>query len=118
MLAKIVGISWIILGFLWVLKPGALKNRLKKKMNRKMKWVVYGFILMFAFMLIGAIIKAQGFLPKVVGLIGLVVAIRSVTLVMSKASGKVSAWWEARPLVFFRIWALIIFATGIALVFI
>ena len=115
-MAKILGIIWVALGILWSAKPQLLRNRLMKKMNRKMRWAVYGFILMFIFLLIGSIIKAQGLLPKIVGLIGTVVVVKGILLIISKTSEKMSGWWAKRPLIFFRIWGLIILIAGILLI--
>ena len=116
MMAKILGIIWIALGLLWSAKPQLLRNRLTRKMNRKMRWTVYGFMLMFIFLLIGSIIKAQGLLPKVVGLIGIIIVIKGIRLITAKTSEKMSGWWAKRPLGFFRVWGLIILVAGILLV--
>lgn len=118
MFAKILGIIWIVLGVLWVAKPQIPKERLKRKMARKIKWVVFGFVALFAFTLIGSILKAQGMPLKIVGLIALVVVARTILLVTSKTSEKVSAWWQGRSLVFFRIWGLFFLAMGTGLIFI
>lgn len=117
MLSKILGIIWIILGFLWLLRPESLKNRLKKKMNRKMKMTIYGFMLMFGFLLIVSAIKTHGLLPKIIGLIGVVIIIKAVFLFTAKTSEKILDWWTQRPLIFYRSWAVFVLVTGIMLIF-
>jgi multisubunit Na+/H+ antiporter MnhB subunit len=118
MFAKVLGIIWILLGILWALKPDMLKRRLQKKMNRKMRRVVFGFILVFGFLLIGSVLKTPGILAKIVGVIGMVIAIRGIMLLTSKTSEKVFEWWGERPLVFFRVWGVVVFATGVMLMFV
>ena len=118
MLTKILGVIWILLGILWFLKPEMLRNRLKKKMNRKMKWVVFGFVVMFGFLMMGSVFKTSGILPKVIGIIGIVLVIRAIILVTSKASNKMFEWLEDRPLKIFRIWALVFLAIGFAMLFV
>jgi len=118
MLSKILGIIWIILGVLWLVKPRMLKDRLKKKMSRKMRRVVYGFIIIFAFLLIGSVIKAHGVTPKIIGIIGMVLAIKAILLITSKTSEKIFDWLTERSLKFFRIWALLILAVGVLLMFV
>ena len=118
MLAKILGFIWILAGLLWIIKPEILKNRLKKKMNRKMKWPVHGFILVFGFLLIGSVIKAEGLLPKLIGLIGMLIAIRAILWITSKTSEKILDWWAEKPLSFFRLWALFIFGIGVLLLYV
>ena len=115
-MAKILGIIWIALGLLWSAKPQLLRNRLMRKMNRKMRWTVYGFMLMFIFLLIGSIIKAQGLLPKIIGLIGMIIVVKGILLITSKTSEKMSGWWAKRPLVFFRVCGIIILIVGILLI--
>ena len=70
MLSKILGVIWIILGLWWVVKPEALKNRLKRKMSRKVRWMVFIFVIIFACSMIGSVLKVSGLLPKIVGIIG------------------------------------------------
>lgn len=115
-MAKILGIIWVVLGVLWLIKPEALKNRLKRKVNRKMRWTIYGFLIVFGILMVGSVIKIPGFLPKVVGVIGAILVIKGILLFFSKASDKLWAWWAERPLFYFRIQALIILAIGIMLI--
>ena len=116
MLSKILGAVWIVLGVVWLIKPEILKNRLKRKMTRRMRWVVYGFILMFGFLIVGSVLKVPGILSKVVGIIGMIIAIKAIILITSKTSEKLFDWWAERPLKYFRIWALFIIAIGVMLV--
>ena len=116
MLAKITGTIWILLGLLWLIKPEALKRRLKKKMSRAIRWTIYGFIFMLGFLLIGSIIKLNGMLPRMIGLIAIIVIVRFLMILTSKTSEKVLSKLAERPVIFFRLWALFILATGVALV--
>lgn len=118
MLAKILGFIWIALGLLWAAKPAILKNRLQRKMGRRMRRVVFGFLLVFSFLLIGSVIKAPGILAKIVAIIGMVFAIKVIMLITSKVSDKTFEWWGERPLVYFRIWGLFVLATGLLLMFV
>lgn len=114
-LSKIIGIIWILLGILWLLKPEMLKNRLRKKMNRSIKWAVFGFVIVFGFMLMGSVFKASGLTAKIVGIIGLVITVKGILLITSKTSEKIINWWAARPVIVFRLWAAFVLASGIAL---
>lgn len=115
-MAKILGFIWIILGILWFAKPEVLKNRLKRKINRKIRWTIYGFLILFGILMIGSVIKAPGLLPKIVGIVGLILVIKGIFLLLSKASEKLWKWWADRPLSVFRLQALCIIAIGIILI--
>ncbi|MEA3328863.1 MAG: hypothetical protein U9Q08_03945 [Candidatus Omnitrophota bacterium] len=116
MVADILGTIWVLLGLLWIIKPRMLRNRLAKKMNRKMRWIVYGFIIMLAFSLLGVVMKAQGIPLKIAGSIGILIAVKGILTVKSKASEKIAGFWTDRPLVFFRIWGGIILVSGVLLI--
>jgi len=114
MIAKIVGTFWIFFGALWIAKPQILQNRLKRKMTRSMRRVVFAFVGVFGFMLAGSVLKAPGNLAKIVGIIGLFITIRAIMLLTSKTSEKVMEWWAVKPLIVFRIWGFVIFLLGVA----
>lgn len=115
MLSKVLGIITVMAGILWLLKPETLRNRLKKKTNRRLKLVVFGFIITFGFLIIVSVIKTPGLLPKIIGIAGMIVAIKGILLIASKASEKALDWLGDKPLLFFRIWALCILIIGIML---
>ena len=118
MLSKILGTIWIILGILWLIKPEGFRNRLKRKMNRKMRRIVLGFLLVFAFLMIGSVFKAPGVLAKIIGVIGIIIVIRGILLLTSKASEKMREWLSERPLMYFRICASILLVIGLLMVFV
>jgi len=116
MLSKILGVVWIILGAIWFAKPGSLKARLGKKMSKKVKRIVYGFILMFSFLMVGSVMKVPGVMAKILGIVGMVIAIKAIVLITSKTSENLLEWWVKKPIVVFRIWAACVLAIGIMLV--
>ena len=116
MIAKILGMIWVILGLLWLVRPAMLRRRLTKKMTRKMKWAVYGFILVLMFSLFGVVIKAEGLFLKIAGLIGVFIVINAILSITAKASEKISDFWTKKPLAFFRIWGLVVLISGILLI--
>ena len=116
MIANILGTIWVVLGLLWIIKPRMLKNRLVKKMNRKVRWVVYGFVLMLVFSLLGVVIKAQGLFLKLGGLVGIFIVVKGILLLKSKASEKISNLWAGKSLLFFRVWGIVVLASGILLI--
>ena len=84
-------------------------------MSKKVRWIVYGFVLVFGFLLIGSAFKTPGILGKIVVIVGMVLAIKAILLITSKTSDKIFEWWSNKPVIVFRIWAGIIFIFGIFL---
>ncbi|NQT07356.1 MAG: hypothetical protein HQ575_07445 [Candidatus Omnitrophica bacterium] len=117
MITRILGIIWIILGILWVVKPQLLRDRLKKRMARKMKWMVLGFVILLGFSILGSVLKAQGLALKLVGILGFIFVARAILFVTTKTSDKMSGWWQGRDLKFFRIWGAFILVMGAAIFF-
>ena len=114
-MAKILGFLWVFFGIIWLIRPQMLKNRLKRKINRRMKFAIFGALLILGILMIGSVMKAEGFLPKIVGIIGAILIIKGILVLVSKASGKLWAWWAEQSLLFFRIQALIFIVIGIIL---
>ena len=117
-MAKILGIIWIILGILWAIKPAILRDRLKRKMNRRIKFIVYGSLILFGILIIGSVIKIPGIPAKIVGIVGIILVIKSIVLMLSKASEKLWEWWAKQPLIIFRLQALFLIIVGVMLVLI
>ena len=78
-------------------------------MSRKVRWTVYGFLLVFGFLMMGSVFKAPGLVPKIVGIIGIIITIKVILMITSKTSEKIFGWLAKKPLIIFRIWALFIF---------
>ena len=115
-MAKILGIIWVILGILWLARPEALKSRLKRKMSRRIRLTIYGLLIVLGILMMGTAIKAQGFLPKIAGIVGALLVIKAVFLLLSKASEKLWSWWAEQPVLIFRLQAAFIIAVGVILI--
>jgi len=115
MLAKIIGTLWIVFGLFWLIKPASLKMRLEKKMGRRIKIIVYIFIFVFGILILTSVVRAPGWLPKLVGLAGIAITIYAIRLLTSKASERVLGWLSKKSVSFFRVLAIIILGIGIML---
>jgi hypothetical protein len=115
MFAKILGIIWLLPGVWWFIYPQRFKSRMQKKMTRRMRRSVFGASIALGVLMAGSAFSVPGFLPKIIGLLGMVIAIKAIILVTSKTSERVFEWWVGRPLIFFRMCALFLVLTGLAL---
>ena len=85
-------------------------------MNRKLKFITYGFIIVFGFLIVGSVIRTEGFLHKAIGIMGMVLVVKGIILLTSRSSEKILSWISEKPPLFFRIWALVILIFGIMLI--
>jgi hypothetical protein len=112
-LSRIIGSIVMFLGILGVINPGGFKRRLVRKMNFRMKFIVYGFVLVFAVLILGSAITAESLMAKAGGIVGLIITIKVIMLITSKSSQKLSMWLDGKPLRFFRVWAVVVFVMGL-----
>ncbi len=113
MLSKILGTLWVLFGLWWLIKPESLKNRLRKKMNRRIRLFVLLFMFVFAMLILGSIFQAKDLFARLIGAAGLVITIQIIKVITQKTSDKLSDFVEGRSIVFFRIGALLILIMGI-----
>ena len=113
MLAKILGVIWILAGLFWVVRLDCLKGWLKNRTNKRIRLIRLGIVLVAGIMLIGSVFRVPGILPKLVLIIGLVISIKAIKLITSKASEGMTGWWEDRSLIFFRLWAVCVLGIGV-----
>ena len=115
MITKILGFMWLILGIIWVAKPKVLQNRIQKKMTRKLKKLVFGFVLILSFSIVGTIVKADTLLIKIIGIAVLVFVVKGIFLLTSKTSEKLIEKLQKSPIKLFRIWGAIFLVVGLVM---
>ena len=115
-MARILGALWLVVGILWLMRPQALKNRLKRKISRNIRWTVYGSLFAFGVIMIGSLFKTEGLLPKIIVILGIILVVKSVFLFLSKTSDRLWKWWAESPLIVFRLQAAVMIIIGIMLI--
>jgi hypothetical protein len=115
MIPGIIGFIMMLFGSVGLISPRMFKAHLRRRMNFRVKFIVYGFIVIFTVFILISVIKAQGMPAKIAGLAGLIITIKIIMLITSKSSERLSAWLEKKPLIFFRLLALIVFIMGLML---
>ncbi len=117
MLSKIAGVITIFCGLLGTINPRSFKSRLCRKMSFRLKFVVYGFIVIFAMFILVSMVNAQGMPAKIAGLGGLIITIKTIMFVTSKSTEKLEVWLGSKSLNFFRSCAFIFLIMGLMLFF-
>jgi len=112
MLLRILGWFWILLGILFLLKPGLIKRRLQKKSMKFLRRYIFLLALVFGFLFISASRQLEGMLSTVVMLLGIIAIFKAFFYLKAKAADKIIAWSSRQPLIFFRVIALLYIALG------
>ncbi len=117
MVSYIVGIFFILLGILSFMFPNFLRTRLQKKAHRRIRQYFFGGAISLGILLISAGWKHEGFLPKILVLVGIIAIIKGVFFLKSKAADTVTQWLLKQPILFFKIFAAGEISLGLLILF-
>jgi len=115
MFANILGWFWICMGVFLFLKPEVFRNKIKKKGIKKLKRFFFGLTLTLSILLISVAWKAHGAMAKAVVIFGIFGLIKAILIVSSKSFEKMTEWIINKPLIIFRVGALIHIGIGITI---
>ena len=116
MIIKIIGWIWFSTGIILVLMPGILRWQIQRKGKKIIKRYLFAIALLPATLLVAIGFKISGITPKVIMIIGLMVLVKMVFSLKSKAAEKVVDFLRKQPAMFFRLWALVQALAGLAIV--
>lgn len=91
MIAKIIGLIWVVWGILILIKPEILRKKLQTKGIKKLKKNLFLLTLFLSITLIVASFKASG-LSKILLVLGIVGIFKAFIFLKSKASDKLIAF--------------------------
>ncbi len=114
---KAVALLWIGMGFFWLIKPRSLKKYLSKKSLKKARKLLFVIALISGFYLMGISYKMEGVLFKVIFILGIIAVFKGIFFLRSKASEKITSFWEKWPDNLLRVWALLFASLGVVLFF-
>ena len=113
---KILGIVLAILGFVWLIKPQGFKNFIKKKSAKKLRRWIFGLLIVLAIYLVPLAWRIPTlWLRLAVIILGLVALFKIASGLKARAVGKIAAWLEEKPILGFRIAAVVILILGVLL---
>jgi len=116
-LATIVGVFFVLLGFLSFLYPEALRRRLRRKALRKLRWYFFAATFSMGLLLISTGWKYEGLLPKILVVGGVIAVLKGLFLLKSRAADKVTEWILNRPVLHLRLFAACQIALGLLILF-
>ncbi|NQT28238.1 MAG: hypothetical protein HQ570_01415 [Candidatus Omnitrophica bacterium] len=103
MIAKIIGLIWVVWGILIFVKPEILRKKLQTKGSKKLKKNLFLLTLFLSITLIIASFKADGLLPKILLVLGIIGIFKAFIFLKSKASDKLIAFSSNLSLSVYRV---------------
>ena len=116
MIINIIGWIWLAAGIIFLIMPGILRWRIQKKGKKIIRRYLFAIAVLPAVLLLAIGFKAGGILPKAVMIIGLILLIKGIFLVKSKAGERIVGFLKKQPTGFFRLLALVQALIGLAVV--
>lgn len=117
MLLTVIGWVFVLLGLFFLIRPGFLRNRLRKKGIKRIRRLIIAATLFLAITLATAGSGLGGIYYKLLILVGLILIIKSVLLLNRKTSEALTGWFSLRPLWVFRGIALIYLVSGLFFIY-
>ncbi|MDD4294803.1 MAG: hypothetical protein PHP69_04760 [Candidatus Omnitrophica bacterium] len=119
MLAKVLGLFFIFVGIIWLLKPQACLDFIKKKMTKKIKFVLMALTFFVGAALIKIAFSMSGFLIKTIILVlGVLALIKGFLFLKKQAVEKMIEFASKLPLPALRVMAATNIIIGLYLFFI
>jgi hypothetical protein len=116
MVIKIIGWIWLVSGIMLLIMPGILRWQIHRKSRKIVKRYLFAIALLPAMLLLAIGFRFSGTWPKIIMFVGLIILIKSVFMLKSKASGKIIDFLKKQPMMFFRLWALAQSIIGFAII--
>lgn len=115
MIIKLIGLFWVVMGVVFLIKPEMLKNRLQRKSLKKTKRTLFIFTLILAVSLLWASLGVSGVVPKIIAILGIIGIIKAFFYLNSKTAEKLIEVFAQKPLSVFRAGAGVYILIGIAI---
>ena len=115
MIIKIVGWVWLLTGIVVLIMPGIFRWRIQRKSKKIVKKYLFALAMLPAALLFAIGFRWSGIIPKLIMIIGLIVLIKTVFMLRSKAAERIVDFLKKQPVMFFRLWALAQSLIGLAI---
>ena len=117
MLSYIVGFLFIMFGLIFFLYPEGLRRRLRKKALRKIRRYFFAGAIFGGALLISTGWKYEGLLPKILVITGIIVIVKALFFLKSRAADKVTEWILDQPVLYLKIFAVCQIGLGALIIF-
>ena len=115
MWTAVLGWFWVLVGTLWVVRPGILRGWFSWSTGGKVKWLLWGFLFAFFAHLAGLAFQIHTVLLRRIGLTAVALTAVLLWAAQARARSQLRSWFGGIPLVVFRAVGItqIIFGTAL-----
>lgn len=118
MLRTLIGLGWVFFGLIFLFRPGMFRFWLRWRSLVSIRWTLFWLALGAGFSLIFAVLGMPGWLPKILGLVGLVAILKAFFFLKCESSTWLVELLADLPEEAYRWIALVYLAIGLALIFV
>ena len=79
--------------------------------------MLFALFLFIFLQLLGIVLRFEGVLPKVAGIVGIIFLLKTAWDIQSKARGRLAVWFAGLPLLPFQVFGWFLIAMGMSLVY-
>jgi len=117
MISYIIGSLFIIFGLIFIFKPMLLKQKIINKSTKKIKKYLFLISLIVGILLISSAWEYHGLIAIIISILGVISIFKAFLFLKSNITEKVVTVIEKQGALFFRIYALIMIALGVLIIF-
>ena len=112
MINDIVGIFWMLIGLIGIIKPVFIHNFFRKKTGKRQFKLIIVVILLLGSVFFELFFISESILLRVLVVIGFVAVVRGILMLNKKTGEKVSNYLSKLPIFYFRLIAIVFFIIG------
>ncbi|MDP8261493.1 MAG: hypothetical protein P9M01_04035 [Candidatus Kappaea frigidicola] len=112
MINDIVGIFWMLIGLIGIVKPVFIHNFFRKKTGKRQFKLIIVVILLLGSVFFELFFISESILLRVLVVIGFVAVVRGILMLNKKAGEKISNYLSHVPFFYFRLIAIVFFVIG------
>lgn len=117
MIIKIIGWIWLSTGIILLIMPGILRWQIQRKSKKIIIKYLFAIALLPATLLVAIGFRLNGIIPKVIMVTGLIILIKLVFSLKSRAAEQIISFLKRQPIIFFRLWAIVQALIGLTIVY-
>ena len=112
MINTIIGIFWMLIGSMGIIKPVFIRNFFKKKTHKRQFKIIIAVVLLLGSFFFEMFFLSELIWIKLLVVIGFIALIKGFLMLNKKAGEKISNYLSVLTLIVFRLIAIVFFVIG------